>query len=140
MIVVVTILAMLGWVPQETKAAAKRLQSFMSSCLVLTIMVGVGADTDLNQLMAAITLSNVVISFLIVVGAILGSAIVGQWVGFYPIDSASRLAFAWQTAADQETLPYWGASHRMGLIAYSQLLPVLAAGLSSSWDPSCLAP
>lgn len=88
MIVVVTILAMLGWVPQETKAAAKRLQSFMSSCLVLTIMVGVGADTDLNQLMAAITLSNVVISFLIVVGAILGSAIVGQWVGFYPIDSA----------------------------------------------------
>ena len=85
MIVVVTILAMLGWVPQETKAAAKRLQSFMSSCLVLTIMVGVGADTDLNQLMAAITLSNVVISFLIVVGAILGSAIVGQWVGFYPV-------------------------------------------------------
>ena len=80
MIVVVTILAMLGWVPQETKAAAKRLQSFMSSCLVLTIMVGVGADTDLNQLMAAITLSNVVISFLIVVGAILGSAIVGQWL------------------------------------------------------------
>lgn len=108
MIVVVTILAMLGWVPQETKAAAKRLQSFMSSCLVLTIMVGVGADTDLNQLMAAITLSNVVISFLIVVGAILGSAIVGQWVGFIRLIQPSRLAFAWQTAADQETLPYWG--------------------------------
>ena len=126
MIVVVTILAMLGWVPQETKAAAKRLQSFMSSCLVLTIMVGVGADTDLNQLMAAITLSNVVISFLIVVGAILGSAIVGQWVGFYPIDSAITAGLCMAHRGGSGDLAVLGASHRMGLIAY-RIMMVLTA-------------
>ena len=129
MIVVVTILAMLGWVPQETKAAAKRLQSFMSSCLVLTIMVGVGADTDLNQLMAAITLSNVVISFLIVVGAILGSAIVGQWVGFYPIDSAITAGLCMANRGGSGDLAVLGASHRMGLIAYSQLSSRLGGGI-----------
>ena len=123
MIIIVTIAAMTGIVPNATKAAAKRLQSFMSSCLVLIIMVGVGADTDLNQLIDAINLSNVVIAFLIVVGAIIGSAIVGQLVGFYPIDSAITLVFAWQTAAVPATLLYW-------------VLPIVWA---SSPMPSCPA-
>ena len=121
MIILVTILAMLGVVPQETKAAAKRLTSFMSSCLVLIIMVGVGADTDLNELANAITLSNVVMAFLIVVGAILGSAVVGQLVGFYPIDSAITAGLCMANRGGSGDLAVLGASHRMGLIAYAQL-------------------
>ena len=123
MIIIVTIAAMTGIVPNATKAAAKRLQSFMSSCLVLIIMVGVGADTDLNQLIDAINLSNVVIAFLIVVGAIIGSAIVGQLVGFYPIDSAITAGLCMATAAVPATLLYW-------------VLPIVWA---SSPMPSCPA-
>ena len=51
-------------------------------------MVGVGVDTNINELLAAINLENVVIALLIVLGAIFGSAIVGKWVGFYPVDAA----------------------------------------------------
>ena len=129
MIIMVTILAMLGVVPQETKAAAKRLTSFMSSCLVLIIMVGVGADTDLNELANAITLSNVVMAFLIVVGAILGSAVVGQLVGFYPIDSAITAGLCMANRGGSGDLAVLGASHRMGLIAYAQLSSRLGGGI-----------
>lgn len=129
MIILVTILAMLGVVPQETKAAAKRLTSFMSSCLVLIIMVGVGADTDLNELANAITLSNVVMAFLIVVGAILGSAAVGQLVGFYPIDSAITAGLCMANRGGSGDLAVLGASHRMGLIAYAQLSSRLGGGI-----------
>ena len=129
MIILVTILAMLGVVPAETKAAAKRLTSFMSSCLVLIIMVGVGADTDLNELAAAITLSNVVMAFLIVVGAILGSAIVGQLVGFYPIDAAITAGLCMANRGGSGDLAVLGASHRMGLIAYAQLSSRLGGGI-----------
>ena len=129
MIILVTILAMLGVVPQETKAAAKRLTSFMSSCLVLIIMVGVGADTDLNELANAITLSNVVMAFLIVVGAILGSAVVGQLVGFYPIDSAITAGLCMANRGGSGDLAVLGASHRMGLIAYAQLSSRLGGGI-----------
>ena len=129
MIILVTILAMLGVVPQETKAAAKRLTSFMSSCLVLIIMVGVGADTDLNELANAITLSNVVMAFLIVLGAILGSAVVGQLVGFYPIDSAITAGLCMANRGGSGDLAVLGASHRMGLIAYAQLSSRLGGGI-----------
>lgn len=129
MIILVTILAMLGVVPQETKAAAKRLTSFMSSCLVLIIMVGVGADTDLNELANAITLSNVVMAFLIVVGAILDSAVVGQLVGFYPIDSAITAGLCMANRGGSGDLAVLGASHRMGLIAYAQLSSRLGGGI-----------
>lgn len=129
MIILVTILAMLGVVPQETKVAAKRLTSFMSSCLVLIIMVGVGADTDLNELANAITLSNVVMAFLIVVGAILGSAVVGQLVGFYPIDSAITAGLCMANRGGSGDLAVLGASHRMGLIAYAQLSSRLGGGI-----------
>lgn len=129
MIIIVTIAAMTGIVPNATKAAAKRLQSFMSSCLVLIIMVGVGADTDLNQLIDAINLSNVVIAFLIVVGAIIGSAIVGQLVGFYPIDSAITAGLCMANRGGSGDLAVLGASHRMGLIAYAQLSSRLGGGI-----------
>ncbi|MCH3949561.1 MAG: 2-hydroxycarboxylate transporter family protein [Acidaminococcus sp.] len=129
MIILVTIAAMLGIVPEKTKAAAKRLQSFMSSCLVLVIMVGVGADTNLNQLIAAINPSNVVIAFLIVVGAIIGSAIVGNLVGFYPIDSAITAGLCMANRGGSGDLAVLGASHRMGLIAYAQLSSRLGGGI-----------
>jgi Na+/citrate or Na+/malate symporter len=64
MICFVAIAAATGIVPPRVRAASKRLQSFFTKNMVLIIMVGVGADTNLNDLIAAINPSNVVIAFL----------------------------------------------------------------------------
>ena len=128
-IIFVAIAAGLGIVPRNICNAAKRLQSFFSTNMVLIIMVGVGFDTDLNELIAAITVSNVFIAFAIVVGAILGSAIMGYLVGFYPIDSAVTAGLCMANRGGSGDLAVLGASRRMGLIAYAQLSSRLGGGI-----------
>ena len=50
MIIFVAIAAALGIIPDNLRAACKKLQSFFSNNLILIIMVGVGIETDINEL------------------------------------------------------------------------------------------
>lgn len=77
MIIFVALVAALGIVPENIRAAAKKLQSFFTANLILIIMVGVGVDTNIIELAKAITPGNVVIALAIVIGAIIGSALCG---------------------------------------------------------------
>jgi len=92
-------------------------------------MVGVGVDTNINELLAAINLENVVIALLIVLGAIFGSAIVGKWVGFYPVDAAITAGLCMANRGGSGDLAVLGASKRMGLMAYAQLSSRLGGGI-----------
>ncbi len=129
MIIFVAIVAAAGIVPDNVRAAAKKLQSFFSANMVLIIMVGVGVDTNIIELAKAITPANVVIALAIVVGAILGSAVVGWLVGFFPIDSAITAGLCMANRGGSGDLAVLGASKRMGLIAYAQLSSRLGGGI-----------
>ena len=129
MILFVALVSALGIIPEGLRTGAKKLQSFFTGTLILIIMVGVGADTSLKELMDAITFGNVVIAFLIVVGAILGSAVTGYFVGFYPIDSAVTAGLCMANRGGSGDLAVLGASRRMGLMAYAQLSSRLGGGI-----------
>lgn len=129
MIIFVAIAAALGIIPENIRAGAKKLQSFFSKNIILIIMVGVGADTDIIELIKAITLGNVVIALAVVIGAIIGSAIVGYLVGFYPIDSAITAGLCMANRGGSGDLAVLGASHRMPLMAYAQLSSRLGGGI-----------
>ena len=92
-------------------------------------LVGVGVDTNIIELAKAITLGNVAIALAIVIGAILGSAIVGYLVGFFPIDSAITAGLCMANRGGSGDLAVLGASNRMGLIAYAQLSSRLGGGI-----------
>ena len=129
MILFVALVSALGIIPEGLRTGAKKLQSFFTGTLILIIMVGVGADTSLKELMDAITFGNVVIAFLIVTGAILGSAVTGYLVGFYPIDSAVTAGLCMANRGGSGDLAVLGASKRMGLMAYAQLSSRLGGGI-----------
>lgn len=129
MIIFVALAAICGIVPDNIRAGAKKLQSFFTANLILVIMVGVGVDTNIIELAKAITLGNVVIAFAIVVGAILGSAIVGYLIGFYPIDSAITAGLCMANRGGSGDLAVLGASKRMNLMAYAQLSSRLGGGI-----------
>lgn len=129
MIIFVAIVAASGIVPENVRAAAKKLQSFFSGNLVLVIMVGVGVDTNIIELAKAITPGNVVIAAAVVIGAVLGSAIVGWLVGFYPIDSAVTAGLCMANRGGSGDLAVLGASKRMDLMAYAQLSSRLGGGI-----------
>ena len=129
MILFVVVLAATGVIPKNICAAAKRLQSFMTGVCSTVIMVGMGVDFDLMELVQASSLQNVVIALTVVVGTILGAAVVGYLVGFYPIDTAVTAGLCMANRGGNGDLAVLGASHRMGLMAYAQLSSRLGGGI-----------
>lgn len=129
MIIFVALANGLGLIPDDMRQASQAMQSFFTKSMVVVIMVGVGVDTDLAELFSAITLSNVFMAMLIVVGATFGSAIVGWLVGFFPIDSAVTAGLCMANRGGSGDIAVLGASDRMGLISYSQLSSRLGGGI-----------
>lgn len=129
MIVFVVVLSATGVIPANIRSAAKRLQSFMTTVCSVIIMVGMGVDFDLLELYNALSFSNVIIAFMVVLGAIIGSAAVGWLVGFYPIDSAVTAGLCMANRGGNGDIAVLGAAKRMELMAYAQLSSRLGGGI-----------
>lgn len=121
MIIFVVLVSALDLVPRSVRAGARVLQKYTTTTLTIAIMVGVGVDMDLQEFLNALTFGNVVIALLIVIGAILGSALVGYWVGFYPVDSAVTAGLCMANRGGSGDIAVLGAANRMELMAYAQL-------------------
>lgn len=130
MIIFVVILSATGAIPERVRMGAKRMQSFFTKVCTVMIMVGVGMDLSIAELVDAMTsLPNIIIPLFIVVGAIIGSAVLGWLVGFYPIDTAVTAGLCMANRGGSGDLAVLGSADRMGLMAYAQLSSRLGGGL-----------
>lgn len=129
MILFVVLLSATGIIPPSLRTAAKRIQGFMTNNCSIVIMVGMGVDFDLMELANAATLQNVAVALMIVLGAIIGSALVGYAVGFHPIDSAITAGLCMANRGGNGDLAVLGAANRMELMAYAQLSSRLGGGI-----------
>jgi len=66
---------------------------------------------------------------MIVAGAVVGSALIGYFVGFYPIDSAVTAGLCMANRGGSGDLAVLGAADRMDLISYAQLSSRLGGGM-----------
>ena len=128
-IIFVVILAALGIIPANIRAATKSVQSFMVTVVGMGTMVGMGVDFDLAELVSAASPSNLLIALMVVIGAILGSAIVGKLVGFYPIDSAVTAGLCMANRGGSGDIAVLGAANRLELISYAQLSSRVGGGI-----------
>ncbi len=128
-IIFVVVIAALGIIPANIRVAARNMQSFMVSVVALMTMVGLGFDFDLGELVSACSPANLIIAAVIVLGAILGSAIVGKLVGFYPIDSAVTAGLCMANRGGAGDIAVLGAAKRMDLISYAQLSSRVGGGI-----------
>ena len=130
MVLLVAIANIAGVIPAELRVGANKLQGYFSKQFLLVIMCGVGiALTDLGELIAAFTFGNVLIATLIVLGAILGSGLVGWLVGFYPIETAITAGLCMANRGGSGDLAVLGAAKRMELISFAQISSRLGGGL-----------
>ena len=121
---------------EDSEEAEPTLSDLCGAILVIFGSYAVGQlfsgyilPTILGELVNACTVSNVVIAFLIVLGAIVGSALVGQLVGFYPIDSAITAGLCMANRGGNGDVAVLGAAKRMDLMAYAQLSSRLGGGI-----------
>lgn len=130
MVVLVSLANILNLIPQELKDGAKQIQGFFSKQFLLVIMVGVGiALTDLGELIAAFNFANVVIAALIVIGAVVGSALIGWLVGFYPIEAAISAGLCMANRGGSGDVAVLTAAKRMDLMSFAQISSRLGGGL-----------
>lgn len=129
MIILVALANGLGIIPGSLRQAAKEVQSFFTKNIVILVMVGVGVETDLHELVAAITIGNVIMALLIVIGAIIGSGLVGYLVGFYFVDAAVTAGLCMANRGGSGDIAVLGAADRMELMSYAQLSSRLGGGI-----------
>lgn len=128
-ILFVVIIAALGIVPKNIRVTAKKIQEFMTAVVAMMTMVGLGFDFNLGELVAACSPGNIAIAFCVVIGAIIGSALVGKVVGFYPIDSAVTAGLCMANRGGAGDIAVLTAADRMGLISYAQLSSRIGGGI-----------
>lgn len=128
-IIFVVILAALGVIPANIRAAAKNMQGFMVSVVGMLTMVGMGVDFDLAELVSAASPANLLIAMMVVAGAVLGSAMAGKLVGFYPIDSAVTAGLCMANRGGSGDIAVLGAANRLELISYAQLSSRVGGGI-----------
>lgn len=122
MIVFVALSNVFNLIPANMKQGAKRLQSFFGSNMLWLQMLAVGmALTDFNEMIAALTIPNVIIAGGIVLGAFVGAALVGYLVGFYPIEAGISAGLCMANRGGSGDIAVLGASKRMALISYAQI-------------------
>lgn len=109
-------------IPEHLKAGAQKCQQFCANKLVWIQMVGVGiVMINFSEMLEVLSLANFVIVILIVLGAVLGSAIFGWAVGFFPIESAITAGLCMANMGGAGDLAVLGAAKRMNLISYAQI-------------------
>ncbi len=109
-------------IPEHLKAGAQKCQQFCANKLVWIQMVGVGiVMINFSEMLEVLSVANLVIVILIVLGAVLGSAIFGWVVGFFPIESAITAGLCMANMGGAGDLAVLGAAKRMNLISYAQI-------------------
>ncbi|MGL5437465.1 MAG: 2-hydroxycarboxylate transporter family protein [Lachnospiraceae bacterium] len=130
MIVFVALSNVFNIIPANIKQGAKRLQSFFGSNLLWLQMLAVGmALTDFNEMLTALTIPNIIIAGFIVVGAFIGSAVVGSLFGFYPIEAGISAGLCMANRGGSGDIAVLGASKRMALMSYAQISSRLGGAL-----------
>jgi Na+/citrate or Na+/malate symporter len=84
--------------------------------------MGIGiAYTDLGQVISALTPLYIFLCFLVVLGAIIGTMVVGKLMGFYPIEAALTAGLCMANMGGTGDVAVLTAAHRMELMPFAQI-------------------
>lgn len=112
----------LNLIPENLKSGAQKCQQFCGSKLIWIQMVGCGITLiDFNEMLGVLSVGNLVITILIVLGAVLGTALFGLFVGFYPVECAITAGLCMANMGGAGDLAVLGAAKRMNLMSYAQI-------------------
>lgn len=122
MIISVALVKAVGIVPEEFEEGAFQWFGFVMGALTTVLLVGIGvAYTNLGQVMDALTFQYVLLVGVTVIGAAIGSGIVGRMVGFYPIESALTAGLCMANMGGTGDVAVLSAAKRMKMMPFSQI-------------------
>ncbi|MCA1059579.1 2-hydroxycarboxylate transporter family protein [Rossellomorea aquimaris] len=130
MIILVAIAKISNIIPQNVVDGASQWYQFVASNWTFALLFGIGvAYTDLNTVLEALTLQYILTVFGVVLGAIIGAAILGKLVGFYPIEAAITAGLCMANMGGTGDVAVLSASKRMELMPFAQISSRLGGAL-----------
>jgi len=122
MILSVAFVKALGILPRKYEVGAFQWFRFVMVNLTPALLVGIGiAYTDLNQVIAAINPTYIILVFTTVVGSVIGSGFIGKLLGFYPIEAAITGGLCMANMGGTGDVAVLSASDRMALMPFAQI-------------------
>ena len=122
MIISVAVVKALGILPQYYEICCYQWFQFIMKNLTATLLVGIGvAYTDLGQIVSAFSGQYLLLVGVTVLGAIIGSALVGRLVGFYPVESAITAGLCMANMGGTGDVAVLSAANRMELMPFAQI-------------------
>lgn len=122
MIISVAIAKSVNLLPAKLEDACANWYQFVATNWTAALLMGIGiAYTDLGQVISAFSPVYLVLVFLVVLGAVLGTAIVGKMVGFYPIEAAITAGLCMANMGGTGDVAVLTTAHRMELMPFAQI-------------------
>jgi malate:Na+ symporter len=130
MIILVAAAKISNMIPQNVVEGASQWYQFVASNWTFALLFGIGvAYTDLNTVLEALTLQYILTVFGVVLGAIIGAALLGKLVGFYPIEAAITAGLCMANMGGTGDVAVLSASKRMELMPFAQISSRLGGAL-----------
>ncbi|WP_245696565.1 2-hydroxycarboxylate transporter family protein [Vibrio xiamenensis] len=122
MILFVAFVKISGVMPRELERAAHAWSTFVVNNLTPALLVGIGVVyTNLDQIVMALTWTNLAMVVATVMGAIVGSALVGRLIGFYPIEAAITGGLCMANMGGTGDVAVLASCKRMSLMPFAQI-------------------
>jgi CCS family citrate carrier protein len=130
MIILVAIAKIANIIPQNVVEGASQWYQFVAKTWTLALLFGIGvAFTDLNAVLAALSLQYILLVAGVVLGAVLGAGLLGKVVGFYPIESAISAGLCMANMGGTGDVAVLSASKRMQLMPFAQIASRLGGAI-----------
>ncbi|WP_163536270.1 2-hydroxycarboxylate transporter family protein [Gracilibacillus sp. YIM 98692] len=130
MIILVAITKIANIIPTQVVDGASQWYQFVAKNWTLALLFGIGvAYTDLGTVLEALTLQYALIVFGVVLGAIMGAALLGKLVGFYPIEAAITAGLCMANMGGTGDVAVLSAAKRMELMPFAQISSRLGGAL-----------
>lgn len=130
MIILVAVLKIFELLPSFVEDSANQWYQFVAKNWTMALLIGIGvAYTDLETVLAALSLEYVLLVLGVVLGAILGAGLIGRLVGFKPIESAITAGLCMANMGGTGDVAVLSAAKRMELMPFAQISSRLGGAL-----------
>jgi Na+/citrate or Na+/malate symporter len=122
MIISVAVVKAIGIIPEKFEEGAFQWFGFVITSMTTVLLIGIGvAYTNLGEVLQALTPQYLLLVSVTVLGAALGSGLVGRLVGFYTIESSITAGLCMANMGGTGDVAVLSASKRMELMPFSQI-------------------
>ena len=122
MIMTVAICKITNCLPEKIEIACYQWFQFIMKNLTATLLVGIGiCYVDLNAVLESLNVVYFVLCLVTCLGAFFGAAIVGKFVGFYPVESGITAGLCMSNMGGTGDVAVLSAADRMELMPFAQI-------------------